>query len=72
MKTLKQLREDNRFLNEKATSLQDVPNIILLKRKSIRTFPDGLTVGLYYSEKLKRYVSIPFDPNSIVDAGSPE
>lgn len=35
------------------------PVLILLRRKAIRNFPDGQRVGLYYSEKLDRYVSIP-------------
>ena len=35
------------------------PVLILLRRKAIRLFPDGKKVGLYYADKLKRYISIP-------------
>lgn len=69
MKTIQQLREE-KALNEKAPQLSDMPFVILLKRKSIRRYPDGVTVALYYSDKLKRYVSIPFgDEDSTIDAG---
>jgi hypothetical protein len=36
-----------------------LPVMIVLKRKAIRTFPDRKKVGLYFSDKLKRYFSIP-------------
>lgn len=35
------------------------PVLILLRRKAIRLFPDGKKVGLYFSDKLNRYISIP-------------
>ena len=38
----------------------DPPNMIMLKRKAIRIFPDGRKVALYYAEKIKKYVSIPY------------
>ena len=38
-----------------------IPALLILKRKSIRQFPDG-TVALYYSDKLNKYISIPFSP----------
>lgn len=71
MKTLKDLKEEHKLLNEKAPSLSDMPVVLLLKRKSIRKYPDGVTVALYYNDRLKRYISIPFDDikPSIIDAG---
>lgn len=36
-----------------------IPNILILQRKSVRQFQDGL-VGLYYARKIDKYVSIPF------------
>lgn len=38
----------------------DLPQILILKRKSIRVFPDGQRVALYWSDKLKTYVSVPY------------
>jgi hypothetical protein len=40
------------------------PVMILLRRKAIRNFPNGQRVGLYYSDKLDRYVSIPAAQNN--------
>jgi len=38
----------------------DPPNIIVLKRKAIRIFPDGRKVALYHADKIDKYVSIPY------------
>lgn len=47
----------------KAVSEKDMPTIIILKRKAIRVFPDNQKIGLYYSQALDKYVSIPFGPS---------
>lgn len=46
---------------QEATSKSEliIPNLLILQRKSIRQFPDGI-VALYYARKLDKYVSIPF------------
>jgi len=36
------------------------PNILILKRKTVRSFNSSERVALYYSEKLQRYFSVPF------------
>jgi hypothetical protein len=46
----------------KAVSEKDMPTVIILKRKAIRVFPDNQKIGLYYSQALDKYVSIPFGP----------
>lgn len=53
------VRED---LNEASSApLVPVPPIILvIKRKAVRLYPDGTRIALYYSDKMKRYFSIPF------------
>jgi len=35
------------------------PNILILRRKSVRAFPDSM-VALYYNDKLDQYFSVPF------------
>lgn len=42
------------------TRMSDIPSILVLKRKSIRIYPGGQNVGLYYSQQLDRYVAVPF------------
>jgi len=44
---------------------QDPPAILVMRRKSIRQFPNGQRVDLYYVDKLKKYVTIPYDDESI-------
>jgi len=42
------------------TTPSDPPIVLVLKRKSIRLFPDGARVALYYSDKLNRFFSVPY------------
>jgi hypothetical protein len=43
---------------------KEMPVVIILKRKAIRVYPDNQKVGLYYSQALDRYISIPFGKNA--------
>jgi hypothetical protein len=36
------------------------PNILILRRKTVRQFPNQTMVALYYNEKLDQYFSIPY------------
>jgi len=36
------------------------PIIMVIKRKAVRLYPDGTRIALYYSDKMKRYFSVPF------------
>jgi hypothetical protein len=38
----------------------DPPAVLLMKRKSVRQFPDGQRVALYYVDKLDKYVTVPY------------
>ena len=57
MKTLKEFVSNN--LNEGHNSM-DPPAVLIMKRKSIRLFPDGQKVALYYVEKIDKYVTVPY------------
>ena len=48
---------------EEATNTPLVPMppiIMVIKRKAVRLYPDGTRIALYYSDKMKRYFSVPF------------
>lgn len=36
------------------------PNILILRRKTVRMFPGGTMVALYYNDRLDQYFSIPY------------
>ena len=38
----------------------DPPFTLVLKRKAIRMYPNNTRVALYWSERLKRYISVPY------------
>ena len=67
MKTLSKFFSETEESNTKDSMViedlsfkSDPPNIIMLKRKAIRIFPDGRKVALYYADKIGKYVTIPY------------
>jgi hypothetical protein len=38
----------------------DPPAVLIMRRKSIRQFPNGQRVALYYVDKINKYVTIPY------------
>ena len=36
---------------------------MLIKRRAVRLYPDGTRVALYWSDKLKKYFSVPYGPS---------
>jgi hypothetical protein len=50
---------DPRFGSKFPTD-KDIPQILILKRKAIRIFPDNAKVALYYAQAIDKYISIPF------------
>jgi len=57
VKTLKELLSEGK---NKSTTLKDPPNVLIMKRVSIRNFNNGQRVALYHIQKLNKYVSIPY------------
>lgn len=54
-------------LNETVVLNKQPPVILVLKRKTVRAFPDGVKVALYYNQKYGINFTVPFD-----DQGNPE
>lgn len=42
--------------------LPDPPVVLVIKRRAVRLYPDGTRVALYWSDKLKKYFSVPYGP----------
>lgn len=59
LKTLKEFRSSN-VINEDHDKQMDPPNILIMKRKSIRQFPNGQRVALYHVDKINKYVTVPY------------
>lgn len=56
-----ELNEAVEPLDEHAmTSASMPPNILILRRKTVRQFPNHTMVALYYNDKLDQYFSIPY------------
>ena len=47
---------------EEPLNIKDPPNILLLKRITVRLFPDGTRVALYYNKLLDKHFTIPYGP----------
>jgi hypothetical protein len=58
------VREDLNEVSLAATSdvpfIPDPPAVLVIKRRAVRLYPDGTRVALYYSDKLKRYFTVPY------------
>lgn len=39
----------------------DPPAVLIMKRKSVRQFPNGQRVALYYVDKINKYVTVPYE-----------
>ena len=55
--TLKQFMSE---ANKPSSKTMDPPAVLIMKRKSVRQFPDGQRVALYYVDKLDKYVTVPY------------
>ena len=68
MKTLKEIRS----LCEKteARDSMDPPAVLIMKRKSVRMFPNNQRVALYYVDKINKYVTVPYTAMQWSSTGS--
>jgi hypothetical protein len=58
MKTFSQFMTE---MHEKKQELPvDPPAVLVMKRKSIRQFPNNQRVALYYVDKIHKYVTVPY------------
>lgn len=53
------LNED--FKKTKNIDINEMPALLILKRRAIRVFPDGQKVALYWADRINRYVTVPFE-----------
>lgn len=60
------------FLEEGAAKTQslDPPAVLVMKRKSIRQFPNNERVAMYFVDKLNKYISIPYTGSHWSSPGS--
>ena len=56
MKTFKELRLEKYSTNK----AMDPPAVLIMKRKSIRQFPNDQRVSLYFVDKINKYVTVPY------------
>lgn len=58
---LKTLKEFRSMITESATrDAMDPPQVLLMKRKWVRMFPNNQRVALYYVDKINKYVTVPY------------
>lgn len=63
------MKEDFEYLDEirdyTSKDINDLPNIILLRRRAVRVFPDGQKVVMYWADKINRYIPIPVSAGGV-------
>jgi hypothetical protein len=60
LKTLKEFRSEILKEDSSPSKSMDPPNMLVMKRKSIRQFPNNQRVALYYVDKINKYVTVPY------------
>jgi len=43
----------------------DMPAVLVLRRTSFRKFPNGQTIALYHADKINKYITIPYDDETV-------
>ena len=69
MKTFKELKTD---LVESKDKTLDPPNILIMKRKSVRQYTNGQRVALYFVDKINKYVTVPYTASQWSSSGPVE
>lgn len=58
------IKEDLDVIDEaKLVKDFEPPYVLILKRQTVKSYPNNIKVALYYSDKLNKYISIPYGPN---------
>ena len=52
--------------------INQIPSIIIMKRRAIRVFPDGQKVALYWADRINKYISVPFQSIGISEDYDPK
>ena len=70
MQARRAVREDVEVTEEPVILQEDKdpPMVLVIKRKAIRMYPDGTRIALYFSDKLKKYFSVPYQYGPGMDA----
>tara|TARA_R110000772_G_scaffold99174_1_gene198748 strand:- start:24573 stop:25811 length:1239 start_codon:yes stop_codon:yes gene_type:complete len=59
-RSLSNRRSGNRGNVKVGVDTNQIPALIVLKRRAIRVFPDGQKVALYWADRINKYISVPF------------
>jgi hypothetical protein len=67
-------QEEKKTVKEETIHLEeqnlrsDPPFVLVLKRRSIRMYPDGMKIALYYNDKMGKFFSVPYSIGKNTDA----
>lgn len=54
-------QELNESMTGSANDINNIPPLIVMRRRAIRIFPDGQKVALYWADKINKFISVPFE-----------
>lgn len=60
MKTFSKFLEESKEVAGRKNRTLDPPNILIMKRQSIRQYPNNQRVALYFVDKINKYVTVPY------------
>ena len=68
MKSFSQFKTD---LVESRDKSLDPPAVLVMRRKSIRQYPGGQRVALYFVDKINKYITVPYTEYQWSSSGVP-
>lgn len=68
MKSFNQFKTD---LVESRDKSLDPPAVLVMRRKSIRQYPGGQRVALYFVDKINKYITVPYTEYQWSSSGVP-
>ena len=68
MKSFNQFKTD---LVESRDKSLDPPAVLVMRRKSIRQYPGGQRVALYFVDKITKYITVPYTEYQWSSSGVP-
>jgi len=68
MKTFKEFKST---IVESKDSSMDPPNMLIMRRQSIRMYPNKQRVALYFVDKINKYITLPYTASQWSSSGPP-
>lgn len=68
MKTFSEFKQN---IVESKDNTLDPPNILIMRRQTVRQYPNKQRVALYFVDKINKYITVPYTASQWSSSGPP-